>query len=95
MIKTIKNITDKTLSISLFGHIYDIPAGWSLSAEEVWGGEETLRYIAARFVGKVKVFDENGDEVKEVKCPGCGNEVLMATGQIKGSKYKNAKNLSL
>jgi hypothetical protein len=77
MIKTLKNITNGTLSITLFGHVYEIPVGWSLSAEEVWGGEETLRYIAAKFADKVRAFDAEGQEVEAVECPGCGNEIEM------------------
>lgn len=81
MIKTLRNITNETLAISLFGHNYEIPTGWSLSAEEVWGGEETLRYVAVKFADKVKAFDINNEEVKIVECPGCGSEV-----KIKGSE---------
>ncbi len=83
MIKTIKNITNETLSITLFGHMYEIPTGWSLSSEEVWGGEETLRYVAVKFADKIKVLDANGDEIRNVECPGCSSEVL-----IKGQKSK-------
>lgn len=77
MIKTLRNITNETLSITLFGHVYEIPADWSLSAEEVWGGEETLRYVAVKFADKVKAFDEEGKEIDLVKCPGCGSEVKL------------------
>ena len=77
MIKLIRNTTDKTLSITLFGHIYEIPTGWSLTAEEVWGGEETLRYVAVKFIDSIKIIDEEGNEPEKVECPGCGNKVTV------------------
>lgn len=80
MIQTIKNITDETLSITLFGHIYEIPSGWSLTAEQVWGGEETLRYVAVKFADKIKVLDSAGTEVKEAICPGCNNKIIIKSG---------------
>ena len=77
MIKSIKNITPETLSITLFGHIYEIPAGWSLTVEEVWGGEETLRYVAVKFTDSIKILEEDGNEPEEIECPGCGNKVAI------------------
>ena len=77
MIKSIKNITPETLSITLFGHIYEIPAGWSLTTEETWGGEETLRYVAVKFADKIETKDEEGEIMKCVECPGCGTKVAF------------------
>lgn len=91
MIKTLRNITDTTLSINLFGHLYDIPVGWSLSADELWGGEETLRYVAVKFAGQVKVFDETGEEVDIVECPGCKSGVLTKIGEIQESEKEIPK----
>lgn len=78
MIKNLKNITNETLSIPLPGRAYEIPAGWSLSDEDIWGGEETLRYIAIRLAGSVRAFDAEGNEVLEVECPCCKNKVQIA-----------------
>lgn len=88
MLKSIKNITERTISIPIFGHNYEIQSGWSLTAEEVWGGEETLRYIAVKLADSVKSFDEDGKEVKMIICAGCGSEIEVNKGQkIKSDVY--------
>lgn len=71
---TIKNFTNKTISISLFGHNYEIEPGWSLSSEEVWGGEETLRYIAVKHREEVEIIDYPEGIIL---CPACGNEITI------------------
>ncbi|MGB9730015.1 MAG: hypothetical protein ACPL1B_09145 [Thermoprotei archaeon] len=77
----IRNISDHTISTSLYGRLLEIPIGGSIASDEFWGGEESVLILAIKNKNELKLTNEKGEEITEVICPVCGAKVNLSTAK--------------
>jgi hypothetical protein len=79
----IRNISDKTISEDLLGRLIEIPPNGSINSNEFWGTETGVAFLAIRHKEELKVMDDNGNELTELKCPACGEMVKIPSKEKK------------
>lgn len=79
----IKNISDKTISEDLLGRLIEIPPNGSINSNEFWGTETGVAFLAIRHKEELKVMDDYGNELTELKCPACGEIVKIPSKEKK------------
>ena len=79
----IKNISDKTISEDLLGRLVEIPPNSSINSNEFWGTDTGVAFLAIRHKEELKVMDDNGNELTELKCPACGKIVKIPSKEKK------------
>jgi len=79
----IRNISDHTISENLFGRLLEIPSGYSINSKEFWGTEVSVAFLAIRHKNELKVMDDEGNELTELKCPACGEIVKIPSKEKK------------
>jgi len=72
--KSVKNKTDHTISIRMYGRVFELPAGHHWTEMDFWGGEEDLRFVAIKMKD---CFEFEGDWPEEIECPCCGAKVKI------------------
>jgi len=84
----IKNISDKTISEDLLGRLIEIPPNGSINSNEFWGTETGVAFLAIRHKDELKVMDDYGNELTELKCPACGEIVKIPSKEKKVEEVK-------
>jgi len=79
----IRNISDKTISEDLLGRLIEIPPNGSINSNEFWGTETGVAFLAIRHKEELKVMDDYGNELSELKCPACGEIVKIPSKEKK------------
>ena len=70
----LRNNTNHTISVNVFGEMFDIAPKWSLSVSDLPGKEEELFYI---YLKSKKELDLVGYDKDTIKCPFCGEEISL------------------
>ena len=83
--KSVKNKTANTISIRMYGRVFELPSGHHWTAMDFWGGEEDLNYVAIKLKD---CFEFEGEWPEEIECPCCGTKVKIKEPEKKKRKKK-------